>query len=104
MLTITKNSLDEKDFDIILASDLMDDDGDFYTITLKSSLDEILGNEKLIECQYCLQITNEDKKLLDFVGWTETKVIFNVRGMFYEDCLLSWVPRNPSTSLQKKEA
>lgn len=102
MLAITKSKLDEKDFDVILASDLMDDDGNFYTITLKQALDEILSGEQLVECQYCLGIDNGEKKLLDFIGWTTNKVIFNVRGMFYEDSLLSWVPRNPSENLEKK--
>lgn len=100
MIGITKYELDPADYDILLASDLMDDEGNFYAIDFKTALDEILEDEKLIACKYTVATVTEDdeitKRLLNFIGWTETKVIFNVTGLFYEDSLLSWVMRHPS--------
>lgn len=91
-----KKTLDPSDFDIVLADDLEDEHNQRYTLTLKSALDEILGEEYLIACDYLIWNSKDGKKLKEFTGWTETKVIFCSRGIFYEDSLLSWVRRNPS--------
>ena len=95
MLTITKNKLDPADYDIIIASDLCNHEEDFYTLTFKMALDEVLKDEYLEACKYEVGTCPKNgKKLLEFIGWTKTKVIFAVRGMFYEDSFLTSVPRN----------
>lgn len=94
MLTITKNKLDPADLDIILASDLCSEQEDFYSITFKTALDEILQEEYLEACEYSVGIVKGDRKLINFTGWTKTKVIFSLNGLFFDDSLLSSVPRN----------
>lgn len=94
MLTIMKNKLDPADLDIVLARDLCSEDEDFYSLTLKTALDEILQEEYLEACQYSVGFMEGERKLLSFIGWTKTKVIFALNGLFYEDSLLSSVPRN----------
>lgn len=96
MLSQVKTELDPVDFDIVIASDLVDEAGDFYSLTFKDALDEQLGEEYLESCQY--KIGNDKRRgriIEEFIGWTKTKVIFAIRGMFYEDSFLTSVPRNP---------
>lgn len=94
-MQLVRTALEASDYDIVLAEDLEDNDGVPYTMTLKSALDELLGSEYLLSCRYKIHVGQGEKKLLDFIGWTETKVIFCTKGMFYDDSLLSYVARNP---------
>lgn len=90
-----KGSLDPADDDMILASDLVDEQGDWWSLTFKKAIDEQLQGEYFERCEYSIELTPEGKKLMEFIGWTPTKVVFNLRGMFRDDSFLSSVPRHP---------
>lgn len=99
MLINIKGQVDPSHFDIILASGLMDKNCNFYNLTFKQALDEILLGEELESCTYKIDMrkTNEETTLEQFIGWTKTKVLFLNEGLFVQDRLLGHVPRNPST-------
>jgi hypothetical protein len=83
-------------FNIVLADSLYDSQEErFYDLTLGNSLVEILGNETLEHCAYEVQVGAYGPKLVDFLGWTKSKVIFLSDGPFTHDALLNWVPRHP---------
>lgn len=92
-----KGTVDPSHYDLVLAESLVNKDGDFYNLTLKQNLDELLAGEQLLWCEYeiDLQKSFDACKLLSFVGWTKTKVIFNQGGPFTSDAILDSLPRNP---------
>lgn len=97
MLVNIKGQVDPAHYGIILADSLMDNDGNFYDLTFKQALDELVENESYV-CTYQvdLQKALAACRLVSFMAWTKSKVIFNQSGPFTHDCLLDHVPRNPT--------
>ena len=96
MLLNIKNKLEDSHRDIILAEDLMNENNEFYNLTLGKALSEILGKETLECCDYTVNISQDGpKRVTKFYGWTKTKVIFLNQGLFVHDAILDSVPRNP---------
>lgn len=96
MIISVKGLIDPAHFDIVLAEGLMDKEGNFYDLTLKKNLDELVGNESYIaNYQVDLQKSLQACTLVYFIAWTKTKVIFNSTGPFAQDSILDSVPRNP---------
>jgi len=98
MLINVTGKVDPSHDDIVLATGLWDQTSkEFYDITLRSALDEILMGEDIEVAIYevDLQKSIDDTKLTKFTAWTKTKVIFLMQGIGYTDSLLEYVPRNP---------
>lgn len=97
MLINVKGTLDPAHYDIILAESLINEKGDFYDLTLKQALDELVKDEGYVcDYQVDLQKSLEACTLKYFMAWTKTKVIFNQTGPFTRDSLLDSVPRHPT--------
>lgn len=94
-MRIVKDKLDEHDYDIILAEDLVDHYGDFYDLTLKKAVDRQTRGKHLIWCKYILNMSGPSKRLCEFLGYTEDRVIFHVLGIGGVYTLLDSLPRNP---------
>lgn len=78
---------------IVLAESLVDEEDNFYDLTLKQALDEITQGEEVVFGRY--QVDGSRMRLIQFAAWTKTKVIFIDRGMCASDVLLGWFERNP---------
>jgi len=98
-MQIVKTELDSNDLDIILSESLVDEDDNFYDLTLGKALQEECRKKPLLYCEYMLDMRGPGKKLCSFIGWTEDRVIFNVVGIGTPDTLLDSVPRNPPNGL-----
>jgi len=99
---LVRNKLEAEDLDIVLCDSLIDENDDFYDLTFKMSLDEHLDNEELIWCQYKVSsYEREDgevvRELRWFLGYTNNRVIYNIKGIGVMDTLLESLPRNPPT-------
>lgn len=99
-MQIVKTELDSHDLELILTEDLVDENGDFYNLTLGKALKEESRNKPLLYCEYMLDMKGPSKKLCSFIGWTEDRVIFNVVGIGTPDTLLDSVPRNPPDGIK----
>ncbi len=93
MLIIKTVTVDSEDLDIILAEDLVDREGNFYNLTLGQALQEETRGESLVYVEY--DIDNLCLRLHNFIGWTDSRVIFNITGIGVQDTLLTSVLRNP---------
>ena len=101
MLVHVKGAIDPSHYGIVLASDLINEDGDFYSLTLKQAFDELAKDSSYV-CAYQVARQMNCGKWTDsycltyFTAWTKDLVIFNQDGPFVQDKLLISVPRNPT--------
>lgn len=96
MLTISKGQIKPEDLDIILSDDLIDEAGNWYNLTFRMALEEQKHGSELIWCEYEVEtLPDGTKRLLEFIGWTEDRVIYDLVGVGVQDTLLGSVPRNP---------
>ncbi len=101
-MQIVKTEFDPHDAYIILSESLIDENGDFYDLTLEQAIKEQCRNKPLLYCEYMLDMQGPGKKLCSFVGWTEDRVVFNVVGIGTPDTLLDSVPRNPPNGINSR--
>jgi len=94
-MLVNKDQLDLEDMKIILCEGLMDQNGEWYNLTFDMSLGEECRGEALLACKYSIVEIGQHKTLYSFVGWTKSRVIYNVIGIGVVDTLLSSVARNP---------
>jgi len=94
-MLINKDELDLDDMKIVLCEGLMDQNGEWYDLTFDMSLREECHGEVLLACKYAIVEIGQHKTLYNFVGWTKSRVIYNVVGIGVVDTLLSSVARNP---------
>jgi hypothetical protein len=93
-MQVVKEAIDPKDLDIVLADDLIDKDGNWYSHTLEDALKEQLRGKDLLWCKYVVDYTH-GKSLKEFLGYTQDRVIFHIVGIGVMDILLDSLPRNP---------
>lgn len=96
MLIDIKGQISYDHNEIVLAKDLINQYNNFYDLTLEQAIKELIGYEIIEYVDYTVDLGmfTEDRKIVKFIGWTKTKVIFLSKGPFTHDALLEWVPRN----------
>lgn len=95
-MLIVKTDLDLHDYDIVLADDLWDEEKDtYYDLTFKQALDEQIKGQTLLWCKYVLDMSGPGKRLTEFLGYTDDRVIFHITGIGVMDTLLDSLPRHP---------
>lgn len=97
MILVTKGIINPSDLDIIVCSDLFDEDqAVWYNMSLKECIEEICFLEDIEYVDYSVNIEpfSKTKTLNTFQAWTKDKVIFLVKDELFS--FLANVERNPS--------
>lgn len=94
-MQLIKNDLDPHDYDVVLADGLYDEKDGWYDLTFKQALDEQLRGSSLLWCKYVLDMSGPSKRLVEFLGYTDERVIFHITGIGVMDTLLDSLPRHP---------
>jgi len=100
MATILKTEIDPDDLAMVLGEDFLDEDGNFYNLSFGQALEEESEGEELLWCRYLIETSPSGDVLLEFLGYTENKVIFNMVGMGIAETLLDSIPRHPPISVK----